>query len=177
MSSLAVHMAPARRQDSVLELDLYALPPEVRAQFEGHLAGLAKLCREEQLNAKQVGQAVTMAVTKRLSSRLCEDCDSKYPSYGLEDARKPRWCSGCAKSHEGAVREPGKQCEDCDQKQPTFGLVEERIKRWCSGCAKLHEGSASLMKQCEDCGLKAPNFGFTSAPPAIKVSATLLSVA
>ena len=153
-----------------MDLDLTALPPEVQAQFNEHLACLAKLCSRHHLDANQVGQAVTKAVTKRLTYCLCEDCNSKCPSFGiLEDGeQKRRWCSGCAKSHLGSVSITAKfrkQCEDCGLKIPSFGMVDgqhKMVSRWCSGCAKAH-GAVSLPKQkkkaCEDCGLKVPEYG------------------
>ena len=63
---------PARRHDpavgqqpiqqpGALDLDLSALPPAVQAQFNEHLTDLAMMCREYQLDATQVGQAVTGA--------------------------------------------------------------------------------------------------------------------
>ena len=143
-----------------MDLDLSALPLAVQAQFNEHLTGLAMLCREHQLDATQVGQAVTMAVTKRLSSQLCEDCDKKCPSFGMEDEQKRRWCSGCAKAHAGAVNlKRNNRCEDCGLNQGHYGLESERMKRWCRPCAKLHAGAVSLHKQCEDCALKVPSFG------------------
>ena len=150
-----------------------ALPLAVQAQFNEYLTGLAMLCREHQLDATQVGQAVTMAVTKRLSSRLCEDCDLKQPSFGMVDERKRRWCSGCAKAHVGAVHlRPDRKCEDCGLKVPWFGMEAEPTKhRWCSRCAKAHAGAVNLalsrMRKrtktgCEDCGVKARKFGMES---------------
>ena len=164
---------PARRHDPALDLDLSVLPPAVRAQFNEHLTGLAQLCREHQLDATQVGQAVTIAVTKRLSSQLCEDCDKKGPSFGMKDEHpeasgshrtvqsRLRWCSGCAKAHAGAVnlKNWNSRCEDCGLNQGHYGLESERKKRWCRPCAKAHTGAVSLQKQCEDCAMKTPSFG------------------
>ena len=93
---------------------------------------------------------------------MCEDCGLKSPSFGMEDERKMRWCSGCAKAH-GAVNLV-RQCEDCALKSPSFGMEDERKRRWCSGCVKAHEGAVALYKNnpCEDCGLKVPNYGLDS---------------
>ena len=99
-------------QQPALDLDLTALPPEARAQFNEHLACLAKLCREHQLGAKQVGQAVTKAVTKgwggvpaMAQRKKCEGCGLKQPNYGLPAEGRRRWCSGCAAAEgRGAVR-------------------------------------------------------------------------
>ena len=152
-----------------MDLDLSALPLAVQAQFNEHLTGLAMMCREHQLDATQVGQAVTMAAAKRLSSRLCEDCDSKTPSYGLEDERKRRWCYGCAKAHVGAVHlHPERKCEDCGLKGRSFGMESDRNRmRWCSGCAKVHAGAVRLHKdrKCEDCALKVPSFAMEVRDP------------
>jgi hypothetical protein len=75
-------------------------------------------------------------------------------------AGAPRWCSGCAKGHAGAVDVVSKKCEGCGLKQPHFGLPAEGRKRWCSGCAKGHEGAVDIShKKCEGCGLKSPSFG------------------
>ena len=153
-------------QQPAPDLDLTALPPEVQAQFNEHLACLAKLCREHKLDAKQVGQAVTKAVTKRLSLRLCEDCDSKQPSFGMDDEQKMRWCAGCAKAHGAVSLRKEKQCEDCGLKRPTFGVAGERKRRWCSGCGKARDAvrlqKPNERRQCEDCDLKVPKFGLES---------------
>ena len=186
---------PARRHDpavgqqtiqqpGALDLDLSALPPAVQAQFNEHLTDLAMMCREYQLDATQVGQAVTMAVTKRLSARLCEDCDSKSPAFGLEGdlSRKRRWCSGCAKAHAGAVnlKEKIMQCQECGVKARNYGLESERVKRWCGSCAKARGAVHSRKWQgqyavppvrlhkkgkCEDCALKVPSFGMKGKRP------------
>ena len=63
-------------------------------------------------------------------------------SLRLPGERNPRWCSGCAKAHAGAVDVASKKCEGCGLKAPSFGLpAEGKKKRWCSGCAKGHPGA------------------------------------
>jgi hypothetical protein len=79
-----------------------------------------------------------------VKQKKCEDCKVKQPKFGLPAEGKSRWCSGCAKRHEGAVNIANKKCEGCGLKQPSFGLSSDGGKtRWCSGCAKGHQGVAS----------------------------------
>jgi hypothetical protein len=94
------------------------------------------------------------------SNKKCEDCQLKYPSFGLPgEAKKNRWCAGCAKGHAGAVNVSKKLCEDCQLKGTNYGLPAEGKPRWCGGCAKAHAGAVDVKtKKCEVCQLKLPSF-------------------
>ena len=48
-----------------------------------------------------------------LSTKKCEGCGLKAPSFGLPAEGKKRWCVGCAKRHAGAVNVDGRTCEHC----------------------------------------------------------------
>jgi hypothetical protein len=99
--------------------------------------------------------------------RMCEDCRTKYPHYGLIGVQGAqggkRWCAGCAREHTGAERICKRRpCEYCNTTAPCYGLPEEKRKRWCSSCAKDKHPEAiplNRSKMCEDCGLKGPTFG------------------
>ena len=99
---------------------------------------------------------------------MCEDCSERQASFGLEEERKKRWCSICAKSsHPGSFNVRGArdrgECEDCSGKSPTFGLADEGTARWCAKCAKAHDGAApASTPKCEDCK-DAP--GVCARPP------------
>ena len=97
--------------------------------------------------------------------RLCEGCQLKMPSFGLPAEGKERWCSGCAKTHEGAVNVKHKKCEGCGLKRSSFGLPSEGKVRWCSGCAKAHgRGGGEYRQEAARRGLR---------PQAVKLRATV----
>jgi hypothetical protein len=116
--------------------------------------------KQEKSATAHVGAMNTVSTKNLKGRKRCEDCQLKAPSFGLRSEGKERWCSGCAKAHEGSVNVKHKMCEGCGLKQPTFGLPGGKA-RWCGGCAKGNEGavSMSVQRKCEDCKLKQPNFG------------------
>ena len=73
--------------------------------------------------------AVDIANAQR---KKCEDCRQKVPCFGRHDENLARWCSGCAKQHDGAVDVVHKKCNGCAKQRATHeGL--------CSGCAKARK--------------------------------------
>jgi hypothetical protein len=78
--------------------------------------------------------------------KKCEDCGLKHASCGVPGGAKTRarWCSGCAKGHQGAVNTLNNKCEDCQLKHASCGVPGEGKKaRWCAGCAKGHPGAVN----------------------------------
>jgi hypothetical protein len=97
---------------------------------------------------------------------MCEGCGLKQCSFGLPAEKKKRWCSGCAKGHEGAVNLHSKLCEGCGQKRAVHeGLPAEGEKRrWCSSCAedkgvKEKKEKRRRRNACAQCQEKPPTFG------------------
>ena len=82
----------------------------------------------------------------------CEDCvgpKKKQPTWGIAAGGRRIWCTGCAKSHEGAVKVAkmgrptfAKKCEDCMQEVATFRPAGSGKRRWCGDCALSHEGAS-----------------------------------
>jgi hypothetical protein len=97
------------------------------------------------------------------SPYMCEDCNVKWPHFGLVTEGKRRWCARCArKSHPAAQSlQRQRRCEDCTRKCPSFGHPAENKKRWCGSCAKRHPGAQSLLRRkiCEECGDKQASMG------------------
>ena len=115
---------------------------------------------------------------KRQSGGKCEDCLTVVPHFGLRaepNEQRPgrgnrRWCSRCAKSHDGsynldACRIP--MCEDCAEHKANHGLSvvpgqkgKPRDMRWCTRCAGAHAGAErwKTKVKCEDCSLNDPHF-------------------
>ena len=93
--------------------------------------------------------------------RFCEDCKLKYPSFGLRDERKGRWCGPCAKAqHPGAIDVMNRKCQICGLKSPSFGMPSEHVRRWCRDCSVSQPGSVDLCnRKCEDCKIKSCTYG------------------
>ena len=120
------------------------MPEASRKRWHAAIAELSSLQFKLSLDAVAVSQAVAKQLQLR-SSKKCEDCGLKQPTFGLpaEGGRK-RWCGGCAKGHAGAAAVGRTMCEGCGLKQPNFGLpAEGGRKRWCGGCAKGHAGAVT----------------------------------
>jgi hypothetical protein len=74
-------------------------------------------------------------------TQVCEDCKERAPGWGMPaniGGKRQRWCTVCAKNHEGAVRTIGKKCADCGLKWSAWGTPDGEVL-WCSKCAKNHE--------------------------------------
>ena len=98
------------------------------------------------------------------SGTMCEDCGQKRATFALPSegpSRPPlRWCSGCAKIHEGAVSCNFKKCEDCGIVRARYYMpgTKTTTSRWCTDCATAHPGALrdsrrapGSRRKCEDC--------------------------
>ena len=103
----------------------------------------------------------SMAAAPLTRRGKCETCQLKQPNYGFASEGTRRWCSGCAKLHNGpepTVDLTNKRCEDCSLKVATAGVLggddgKTKTKKWCGTCAKAHPGAINFFSPpvCEDC--------------------------
>ena len=87
--------------------------PDDRKAWTQAIALLVGLKVQNGYGDEDLTAAVGKALHRSSTQRVCETCKLKRRTFGLPSGRKPRWCSGCAKGHAGAVEVVDKKCEDC----------------------------------------------------------------
>lgn len=106
----------------------------------------------------------------RRTTKKCEDCTLKNPTYGVLQSNgkgKYRWCAKCAhtKHRDEAIRlNFHSKCEDCKKVHMSYGTYDEDGMlhlRWCATCAYTnhYDECVCMTAKCADCKLKQPHYG------------------
>lgn len=101
--------------------------------------------------------------------KICLVCNSKRPSFCLENETLPTHCSDCKSNQMIDIVHIDKNCIICHKKQASFGTNEKQTH--CKMCKteNMVNNKYKGNKKCA-CGLHQPNFNYPNTLPATHCS-------